>query len=237
MKFTWFHLMPYRYLPEDFKDKYRSVWVDIPRDLYDPKVGHRLVQRLSRSARICRPDGLRRPRRQRASSECLRPDAVAEYHGGRDGSPHAQRQPGRARQLDRALQSARCASPKSSRCSTCISGGRLVAGFPVGTSMDTNFCYGEVPATLREKYSRGARPHHQGVDGARRFRLQRQVHQAALRQSVAQAASAAPSADLDSGRRLGRDLGLLSPSTTTSTASFPTSATSRARRLPTAIGT
>ena len=33
-----------------------------------------------------------------------------------------------------------------------ISGGRLVAGFPVGTSMDTNFCYGEVPATLREKY-------------------------------------------------------------------------------------
>ncbi len=34
-----------------------------------------------------------------------------------------------------------------------ISGGRLVAGFPVGTSMDTNFCYGEVPATLREKYA------------------------------------------------------------------------------------
>jgi alkanesulfonate monooxygenase SsuD/methylene tetrahydromethanopterin reductase-like flavin-dependent oxidoreductase (luciferase family) len=33
-----------------------------------------------------------------------------------------------------------------------LSGGRLVAGFPVGTSMDTNFCYGEVPATLREKY-------------------------------------------------------------------------------------
>lgn len=34
----------------------------------------------------------------------------------------------------------------------CISGGRLVAGFPVGTSMDTNYCYGQVPATLREKY-------------------------------------------------------------------------------------
>ena len=33
-----------------------------------------------------------------------------------------------------------------------LSGGRLVAGFPVGTSMDTNFCYGEIPATLREKY-------------------------------------------------------------------------------------
>ena len=33
MKFTWFHLMPYRFLPEDFKDKYRSVWVDIPSTL------------------------------------------------------------------------------------------------------------------------------------------------------------------------------------------------------------
>lgn len=33
-----------------------------------------------------------------------------------------------------------------------LSGGRLVAGFPLGTSMDTVFCYGEVPATLREKY-------------------------------------------------------------------------------------
>src|ERR1700689_3279416 len=42
MKFTWFHLMPYRFLPEDFKEKYHSVWVDIPRDFYDPKVGHRL---------------------------------------------------------------------------------------------------------------------------------------------------------------------------------------------------
>src|SRR5437867_4427532 len=33
-----------------------------------------------------------------------------------------------------------------------LSGGRLVAGFPVGTSMDTNFAYGINPATLRERY-------------------------------------------------------------------------------------
>lgn len=33
-----------------------------------------------------------------------------------------------------------------------MSGGRLVAGFPVGSSMDTNYCYGEIPALLREKY-------------------------------------------------------------------------------------
>src|SRR5690606_37525876 len=33
-----------------------------------------------------------------------------------------------------------------------ISGGRLVAGFPVGTGMDGSFCYGVNPAILRQKY-------------------------------------------------------------------------------------
>jgi alkanesulfonate monooxygenase SsuD/methylene tetrahydromethanopterin reductase-like flavin-dependent oxidoreductase (luciferase family) len=33
-----------------------------------------------------------------------------------------------------------------------LSGGRLVAGFPVGTSMDMNFAYGINPATLRDRY-------------------------------------------------------------------------------------
>ena len=31
--------------------------------------------------------------------------------------------------------------------------GRLVAGYPVGTSMDTNYAYGRVPGTLRERYA------------------------------------------------------------------------------------
>ncbi len=34
-----------------------------------------------------------------------------------------------------------------------ISGGRLLAGFPVGTSMDTNYCYGQIPALTRDKYA------------------------------------------------------------------------------------
>jgi hypothetical protein len=36
-----------------------------------------------------------------------------------------------------------------------ISGGRLVAGFPVGTPMDTVWCFGANPVTLREKYREG----------------------------------------------------------------------------------
>ena len=30
MKFHWFHLMPYPHLPDDFKQRYPSVWVDPP---------------------------------------------------------------------------------------------------------------------------------------------------------------------------------------------------------------
>jgi alkanesulfonate monooxygenase SsuD/methylene tetrahydromethanopterin reductase-like flavin-dependent oxidoreductase (luciferase family) len=36
--------------------------------------------------------------------------------------------------------------------SDCISGGRLIAGFPVGTPMDTTFAYGTNPSQLRDRY-------------------------------------------------------------------------------------
>ena len=39
MKIEMFHLMPYRELPEDFREKYHSVWVDVPADLMDPPGG------------------------------------------------------------------------------------------------------------------------------------------------------------------------------------------------------
>ena len=35
LRFIWFNLMPWPYLPDDFREKYRSVWVDIPSSLYD----------------------------------------------------------------------------------------------------------------------------------------------------------------------------------------------------------
>jgi hypothetical protein len=41
-KISWFHLMPYRWLPADFRERYHSVWVDVPNRLYDPERGHAL---------------------------------------------------------------------------------------------------------------------------------------------------------------------------------------------------
>src|SRR5262249_29657791 len=42
MKFSWFHLMPWRWLPADFRERYHGVWVDVPNRLYDPERGHAL---------------------------------------------------------------------------------------------------------------------------------------------------------------------------------------------------
>src|SRR4029453_19568601 len=36
-----------------------------------------------------------------------------------------------------------------------LSHGRLISGFPVGTSMDTAYAYSMNPATLRQKYREG----------------------------------------------------------------------------------
>ena len=40
MKFTWFHLMPWPHMPDDFREKHRSVWVDLPSRMYEPELGH-----------------------------------------------------------------------------------------------------------------------------------------------------------------------------------------------------
>ena len=42
MKLMWFHLMPYTELPEDFRDKHPSVWVDIHSSLFDPLRAHHM---------------------------------------------------------------------------------------------------------------------------------------------------------------------------------------------------
>jgi hypothetical protein len=51
MKFTFFNLMPWPHLPVDFRQKHhRSVWVDIPRSLYDPVKGHAVYHTISTSS-------------------------------------------------------------------------------------------------------------------------------------------------------------------------------------------
>jgi alkanesulfonate monooxygenase SsuD/methylene tetrahydromethanopterin reductase-like flavin-dependent oxidoreductase (luciferase family) len=151
MKICFFHLMPYRFLPDDFEQKYRSVWVDVPHSLYDPEKAaglyHEYLDELE-YAELQGFDGL----------------CVNEHHNNAYGlmpSPNIM-----AATLTRRTSRAAIVVLGNSLAAynpplrvaeefamlDLLSKGRLVAGFPVGTSMDMNFAYGINPATLRERY-------------------------------------------------------------------------------------
>src|SRR5262252_10623912 len=151
MKISWFHLMPWRWLPEDFRERYHSVWVDLPNRLYDPARGHQLYNEYLDMLEYADEMGF----------DAL---GVNEHHQNAYGmmpSPNLMAA-ALARRTNNAMllvlgNSIALYNPpvrvaEEFAMLDVVSGGRLIAGFPVGTSMDTNYCYGENPATLREKY-------------------------------------------------------------------------------------
>ena len=131
-----------------------------------------------------------------------------EHHRRGPGAPHQEGGAGRARQLDRALQSA---GPRGRR----VRHARLHLGRPAGRRLPGRHLDGHQlllrpdPGADAREIRRSARPDHQGLDSARAVRLQRPLQQAAPRQHLAAADPAAASADPHSRRRLGRDLRFL----------------------------
>jgi alkanesulfonate monooxygenase SsuD/methylene tetrahydromethanopterin reductase-like flavin-dependent oxidoreductase (luciferase family) len=151
VKLLWFHLMPYPELPEDFADRARSVWVDIPIELYDPQV-------------MARAYGDYLDQLEHADEAGFDGICVNEHHQNGYGlmpSPNLMAA-SLARRTSRAaivvlgnslaLYNPPVRVAEELAMIDCLSNGRLVAGFPVGTPMDTAFCYGQNPATLRSKY-------------------------------------------------------------------------------------
>jgi len=79
MRFTCLNLMPWPHLPDDFRQTTRSVWVDIPSRLYDPKKGHFVYNKYMDQLEYADAlgfDGMC----QGAPPELLRAHAVAEHH-------------------------------------------------------------------------------------------------------------------------------------------------------------
>ena len=192
MKSIFFHLMPYRDLPDDFEERYESVWVTPPnRELCDPKKVAQYykwnLDELELADRLGF-DGLGvNEHHQNAYGFMASPNLMAAALARRTDEQHARsscsatRWPCTRRPLRVAEEFAML---------DCITDGRLAAGFPVGTSMDVNRCYGVTPTETRPRVLRGARPHHEGLDAARPVHVQRPVQQAALRQPVAAAVAA-----------------------------------------------
>ncbi len=152
MKFTWFNLMPWPSLPDNFREEHHSVWVDIPNRLYDPNKGHFVYHEYM--------DQL-----EYADSLGYDGIGVNEHHQNGYGlmpSPNIIAA-GLARRTSQAalavignslaLYNPPLRVAEEFAMLDVISGGRLLAGFPVGTSMDTNYCYGQIPGLTRDKYA------------------------------------------------------------------------------------
>ena len=207
MKVSFFHLMPYQNLPQDFESKHHSAWVDLPNENFDPELGqHHYTDYL---------EELQYADRMGFDGVC-----VNEHHNNAYGimpSPNLiasvlSRSTSRAALVvlgnSLALYQPPLRVAEEMAMLDLMSGGRLVAGFPVGTSMDTTFSYGQVPITLREKHTEAHDLIMKAWSERGTLHLQRQVQQAPLRQHLAPAPAAAPSAGVDSRKRQPGDLGL-----------------------------
>jgi alkanesulfonate monooxygenase SsuD/methylene tetrahydromethanopterin reductase-like flavin-dependent oxidoreductase (luciferase family) len=151
MKLMWFHLMPYTELPDDFRQKHPSVWVDIHSSLFDPKRAHLMYNDFMDELEFAAQCGF---------------DAICvnEHHSNGYGlmpSPNLIASSLARRTTDTAIcvlgTSIALYNPPTRVAEEfamidCISGGRLIAGFPVGSPMDTCYAYGQNPSLLRERY-------------------------------------------------------------------------------------
>jgi alkanesulfonate monooxygenase SsuD/methylene tetrahydromethanopterin reductase-like flavin-dependent oxidoreductase (luciferase family) len=151
MKLCWFHLMPYTDLPDDFKDSHNSVWVDIDSRLFKPEKAHHMYNDFMDELEFAAESGF--------DGVC-----VNEHHQNGYGlmpSPNLIAATLARRTQDAAIivmgNSLALYNPplrvaEEFAMLDCMSGGRLVAGFPVGTPMDTCYAYGMNPSQLRERY-------------------------------------------------------------------------------------
>ncbi len=151
MKLMWFHLMPYTELPDDFRDNHPSVWVDIHSSLFDPKRAHHMYNDFMDELEYAAQCGF---------------DAICvnEHHSNGYGlmpSPNLIATSLARRTTETAIcvmgNSLALYNPPTRVAEEfamidVISGGRLIAGFPVGTPMDTCYAYGQNPSMLRQRY-------------------------------------------------------------------------------------
>jgi alkanesulfonate monooxygenase SsuD/methylene tetrahydromethanopterin reductase-like flavin-dependent oxidoreductase (luciferase family) len=152
MKVSMFHLMPHRELPDDFEDRYRSVWVDPP------------WSELSNAERVGQYYNWTLDELTYADQMGFDGVCTNEHHQNAYGFMPNPNLMGSV--LARSTKNAAIVQMGSTLPTTrpatriaeeyamldCISGGRLVAGMPLGSSSDVNFCYGVPPIEQRERY-------------------------------------------------------------------------------------
>ena len=141
-----FSEMPY---PQVWDD-HSSLRVNIPNREYDPVLGADLYERFLDEWVLCDELGLNiMVNEHHATATCVNPACSLPL-------AILARQTKKARLLALGVPIANRPNPvrvaEEMAMIDCISGGRLIAGFPVGTPMDTCYAFGENPSHLRVKY-------------------------------------------------------------------------------------
>lgn len=152
MNILFFHLMPYTELPDDFREISEGVWVNIHPALFDPARAHRMYNDFIDELKYAAECGF---------------DAICvnEHHSNGYGlmpSPNLIATALARETTDTAIcvlgNSLALYNPPTRVAEEMamidvISGGRLIAGFPVGTPMDTAYAYAQNPSMLRQRYN------------------------------------------------------------------------------------
>ena len=144
--------MPYQGLPSDFETRFRSAWVDLPNENFDPEICQQYYDDYLEELEFADQMGF--------DGVC-----VNEHHNNAYGlmpSPNLiasilARSTNNGALIvlgnSLALYQPPIRVAEEMSMLDIMSRGRLVAGFPVGTSMDTTFSYGQIPITLRERHT------------------------------------------------------------------------------------
>lgn len=152
MKTIFFHLQGYRNLPDNFRDRYESIWATLPnKELCDPREVHRYLNWNVDELELADDlgfDGI----------------GVNEHHSNGysfSGSPNLTASILARRKSDAAIMllgntltqynpPTRVAEELATL--DCMSGGRIIAGMPVGSPMDTTIVHGITPTEVRARY-------------------------------------------------------------------------------------
>ncbi|MBJ19465.1 MAG: LLM class flavin-dependent oxidoreductase [bacterium] len=151
MKIGNFNLMSYRHLPDDFSEKHDSIYIELPSELVDSELMNANYNEWLDELEFAESVGF----------DML---GVNEHHSNGYGmmpSPNLMAAALTRRTTDAALlvlgNTLALYNPAQRVAEEfamldCMSGGRLIAGFPVGTPMDTCYAYSANPSELRDRH-------------------------------------------------------------------------------------
>ena len=202
MKVCMFHLMPYRELPADFEQRYNSayiepVWFDVADadkvgQFYNATLDEMLYAAKAGMHGLCTNQ-----HHQNVYGFMANPSIMgAVLARATNGQNVAIIQLGST--LPSTTPPTRIAEEYAML--DCISGGRLIAGFPTGLPADARPFERRCADRAARALPRGARACNQGLVGEGGVRLERQALPARHGEPMAAADPAAASADLDSRR-------------------------------------